>query len=310
MSEFVAFYIVQGVDHVIFYDDNSTDNGLSELKPFIEAGYATVKHAGTWEGYRGSTAVTWGQQMAQKKMMERDCKMTLYQWGFDYHISVDLDEYEYPFKENVTLVDEIHRLFTSYPTRGVFNVNKFQFNAQPHILEPFNLLTIEAYQRRFGAVNRFSPKKGVMKKTVFRLRNPLYSNDTLKFILECCTFHSCKQGPMNFCWDLQKTEIPKVFHAPWPDSLFIINHYARSLEKYTLKQKTWTQHVNAGYDIGRYLERSHGNVDDAIIVRYSCQTRQTLAKFTESTTFLRRGNWTRKYEVGKNALLYMPTFPS
>ena len=62
-------------------------------------------------------------------------------------------------------------------------------------------------------------------------------------------------GPVKFCWDLQKSEFGKVFNAPWPESSFIINHYARSLEKFTLKQRTWKQHVNAGYDISKYFER-------------------------------------------------------
>ena len=143
LAEFVAFYIVQGVEKLIFYDDNSTDNGLEELAPWVDAGYVTIKRAGTWDGWRSPEfAVTWGQQMAQKKNMERDCKLTLHQWGVDYHISVDLDEYEMPFAMNTTLVDEIDRMFQKYPNRGTFNVNKLQFNAQPHILEPLDKLTI------------------------------------------------------------------------------------------------------------------------------------------------------------------------
>ena len=307
LAEFVAFYIVQGVDHIIFYDDNSTDLGTTEeLQPFVSAGYVSIQLAGQWEGYRGSTAETWGQQMAQKKMMERHCKMTLHSMKIDYYISVDLDEYEFPIVKNVTLVDEIHRLFTMYPTRGTFNVKKLQFTSQPHILEPFDKLTIEAYQTRFSAINKFSPKKSLMPKTVYWLRNPIYSNETLRFILECCTFHSCKQGPLPFCWDLQKTELSKVFHSPWPDIPFVINHYSRSIEKFSLKQKTWKQHVNAGYDINKFFERSHGWTFDNSAVRYACQTRQVIASITKKFPFYRRGNWLRKYEIGKNPLLYAP----
>ena len=306
LTEFVAFYIVQGVDHLIFYDDNSTDNGLSELAPWVNAGFVSINRAGEWDGYRGASAQTWGQQMAQKKMMERDCKLTLHKWGYDYHISVDLDEYELPFQENITLVDEIHRMFQKYPTRGTFNVNKLQFNSQPHILEPFDKLMIEAYQNRFGIINKFTPKKSLMRKSVYWLTNPNYSNDTLKFILECCTFHSCKQGPLSFCWDLQKTELQNVFNAPWPESSFIINHYARSLEKFALKQKTWKQHVNAGYDISKYFERSHGWTFDNSALRYACQTRRVIANVTGQRNFNRQGNWIRKYELGKNSFIHQP----
>jgi hypothetical protein len=74
IGEFIAFYVVQGVDHVIIYDDNSTDAGLKEIAPWEKAGYASIRT--NWEGYEGLNAVTWGKQMKQKKMMERDCKMT------------------------------------------------------------------------------------------------------------------------------------------------------------------------------------------------------------------------------------------
>lgn len=61
LSEFVAFYIVQGVEYLIFYDDNSTDNSLEELQPWVAAGYVTIKKAATWDGWRSPEfAQTWG----------------------------------------------------------------------------------------------------------------------------------------------------------------------------------------------------------------------------------------------------------
>ena len=66
----------------------------------------------------------------------------------------------------------------------MFNVNKLNFNSKPHIMEPFNLLQIEAYLHRWHVPNKFGPKQGVMKKTVYRLKSPYYSNATLELILE------------------------------------------------------------------------------------------------------------------------------
>jgi hypothetical protein len=91
------------------------------------------------------------------------------------------------------------------------------FVPQPHVLEPFEKLTIEAYQTRFWAANRFNKKQGVMKKTAYRLRSPHYSQATLTLVLECCTFHSCRQGPLKKCWQLFDSEIANILHAPWPD---------------------------------------------------------------------------------------------
>jgi hypothetical protein len=311
LAEFVAYYVVQGVSHVIFYDDNSTtiDKMAYELEPWIKRGYASLRR--NWDGYLGSAAVTWGKQMHQKKMMERDCKLTLHKWGYMYHISVDLDEYSVPMHEGISLVDGIHKIFSENPHRGVFNIQKLQFSAHPHILEPLDKLTIEAYQSRYYQQNKFSPRKGVMKKTIYRLQNENYSNDTLKLILECCTFHSCRQGPLKFCWDLHNKEIGKIFNKPWPDPSHVIFHYARSLEKYTLKQRSWNQHIgfNSGYGISKYLERAHGWTFDDRAVRYSCQVRQLLKEVTGDQAFLRNGNWLRHYEVKKSKKRSKPVNP-
>jgi hypothetical protein len=298
LSEFVAYHVVQGLSHIIFYDDASIDAGLEELKPWIDKGYVTIRT--NWDGYLGKEAVTWGKQMHQKKMMERDCKLTLFKWGYDYHLSVDIDEYLLPISLGITLVDAVDGLFTKHPTRGVFNINKLNFQPQPHILEPIDLLTIEAYQMRFFHPNKFGPTKGVMKKTVYRLRSPHYTNETQKLILECCSFHSCRQGPLPFCWDLHDQEIGKIFHPPWPEAQFSIFHYARSLEKFTLKQRTWKQHVKAGYGIEKYFDRTHGWTHDNRMLRYSCQVRALLKEVAGLDPFIRPGTWQRSFEVRKN----------
>jgi len=303
ISEFMAYYVVHGFSHIIFYDDKSSDGGLKELDPWIERGYASIRK--DWEGYYGpEKATTWGKQMSQKKMMERDCKMHLHHIGMDYHISVDVDEYEMPVHPGVTLVDALDTFFSKYPKRGIFNVNKLNFQATPHILEPIELLQIEAYQTRFHMPNKFNPKNGVMKKTMYRLHSPHYSNATLRLVLECCTFHSCRQGPLPFCWDLHDQEVGNILHAPWPEPPVQIFHYARSLEKFTLKQRTWTQHVNAGYGLDKYFERLHGWTHDNRMLRYSCQVRELLGEVTGNKPFVRPGEWTRSYEVQRNPSLY------
>ena len=116
-------------------------------------------------------------------------------------------------------------------------------------------------------------------------------------------------GPVKFCWDLQKRELVKVLNAPWPETSFIIHHYARSLEKFTVKQRSWKQHVNAGYDIGRFLERSHGWTFDNTALRYSCQIRHVIADVTGQRYYVRRGNWIRLYELKKNSYIYRPLLP-
>ena len=220
--------------------------------------------------------------------------------GFHYQISVDLDEYAYPLQENITLVDAIDEMFLKYPSRGVFYVDRYQFNSQPHILEPLDELVIEAYQFRYETINEFSPSKGVQSKTIFSLRNPRYSNSTTKFVLECCSFHSCKHGPIDdICPSLYKAEINNVLNAPWPKSPFVINHYARSLEKFYTKQRSWKFDKN-DKRITNFMDRSYGNrMDNVVATRYSCLTRKILLKITGKADFVRYGTWMKTYPAEK-----------
>ena len=46
LSEWVAYYTIHGFDHIMFFDDGSTDNGGAELKPWIEKGIVSIRY--TW----------------------------------------------------------------------------------------------------------------------------------------------------------------------------------------------------------------------------------------------------------------------
>ena len=43
LSEFVAYYQMHGFDHIRFYDHDSTDASLAELRPWIESGFVSVE---------------------------------------------------------------------------------------------------------------------------------------------------------------------------------------------------------------------------------------------------------------------------
>ncbi len=46
LSEWTAFYQMHGFDHIIFFNDNSVDNSISELKPWIDSGFVSI--VGNW----------------------------------------------------------------------------------------------------------------------------------------------------------------------------------------------------------------------------------------------------------------------
>lgn len=43
LSEWVAYYQMQGFDHVIMFNDGSVDNSLVELQPWIDTGAETYQ---------------------------------------------------------------------------------------------------------------------------------------------------------------------------------------------------------------------------------------------------------------------------
>ena len=75
------------------------------------------------------------------------CKQQAIEWGYDYFVSLDLDEYLMPTVEGVTAVDALFN-FVSTTKRIIYPIGKYNFQQAPHTLEPVHLLTIEAYMVR------------------------------------------------------------------------------------------------------------------------------------------------------------------
>lgn len=110
LSEWVAYYQMHGFDHIIIYNDGSIDNGMVELKPWLESGFVTVKSNFTsiiQHMYPGFKHNAFKKSMAIKALLESDCKLEAIRMGFDYHVSLDMDEYMVPVKPGETVVDEV-----------------------------------------------------------------------------------------------------------------------------------------------------------------------------------------------------------
>lgn len=201
--------------------------------------------------------------------------------------------------------------------RSSYCISKLNFQSTPHILEPINLLTMEAFQTRMKPNSKMNYYTSVAEKCAYKLRSPDYRNETSDYIARCCHFHGCQKWDFSFNSDVcnrkHNEEGWKVSGRGqgWADIL-IINHYSRSLEKFMLKTKTWTTssgEVKAGetanqaaasYDIGKFFARSVGFHHDNTALRYSCQLRETLANMTGEKIYLRPGShWYRNPEFGK-----------
>lgn len=159
LSEWTAFYEVQGFDHIIFFDNNSTTS-FAELEPWVKAGFVTIVRD-WWSHEKGlfeNKANKFNDMMRVKMMAEVQCKQKAVEWGYEVFVSVDMDEYLMPMSNSVTVMDDLVSWFNR-TTRGVALIPKLQFPPTPHILEPINLLTIEAYQTRMrepGKMNYYT----------------------------------------------------------------------------------------------------------------------------------------------------------
>ena len=309
LSEWTAFYEMQGFDHVIFYDNNST-LPFTELAPWIASGFVEVRR--NWwvnDSKLNAPKRKWKNKfddmMRVKMLAEVDCKRTAVEMGYEIFVSLDMDEYVFPTRNDVTVMDELVWWFNT-TTRGFVLLDKFQFPPTPHLLEPIQLLTIEAYQTRYPNANKMNYYTSVSNKVALRLQHaPEYSPETVQMMVHCCDFHGCGNSRFNStCPKLLYSETGKITgkHRPWKQPPHI-HHYARSLEKYVMKQKTWetaSGHDSTGYTINNYFDRVSGFEFDDSAVKWGCQLRALLANRTGIKHYVRPGDsWYRNPEFGR-----------
>jgi hypothetical protein len=192
LSEWVAFYEVQGFDKVIFYDNNSTED-FSEVASWIADGMVEIKRK-WWVNdldVSANTSQRYDDLMKLKALAEIDCKTYAAQNGYEIFVSVDLDEYIFPTNVDTTVVDELASWFEN-TSRYMALLPKYQFPATPHIAEPVQLLTIEAYQTRVLEKNKMNYYRAVAEKVALRLNGGRdATNNTQSYLIHCCDLHNC-----------------------------------------------------------------------------------------------------------------------
>lgn len=321
LSEWVGYYQMHGFDHIMFFNDSSIDNFHEELKPWIDSGFVSVRSNWTSESLNISPNFlrnAFKKAMTTKAALERECKLQAVKWGYKYFMSLDIDEYVIPpAKNHTSIVDWLDDNFKKSEGRAIHCVNKFNFPSTPHLLEPVHLLTMEAYQTRMPRKGKMNYYTSVMPKCAFQLQgSPFETNETSEFIATCCHFHGCQGHDFvhmsRFCKENYHAQHKILHSGAWIPEEMSINHYSRSLEKYTLKSKTWKtssgeamvgQDSNAAasdYNIEKFFQRSVGWMHDNSALRYTCQLRELLAKMTGHKTYFRPGHgWYRNPELGR-----------
>ena len=156
-----------------------------------------------------------------------------------------------------------------------------------------------------------------MPKASVQLNHANFTDAHRKFVIYCCDFHSCplysvhakgdafcrSKAAANVSYDIRSYKNPKTFRQiDW--NVVSIHHYARSLEKYELKQQTWETaqgHDGSAYSLTNYMSRAVGWTLDRSALRHSCQLRERLAQATGEAVYFRPGAmWARNVEFGRN----------
>lgn len=305
LAEFLAYYQMHGIDHVLLFNHGSSDKSLQEVQPWVDEGFATVLSNVTemieTMPYREAIKRKgeFEYLMQGKAHLEKLCRKWGQANGFSYFFSVDIDEYLMPMEAGITVVDAMHE-YTESTGRSIVDVSKLNFQSSPHSLEPVDLLTIEAYQIRMQVPNKMTYFKSVKSKVSLRLNHSSFSKEQRHFVVGCCNFHGCAPKIVGCRYGKNVTKpLFKGKNKNW-NSPLVIMHYARSLEKYGLKGKTWKtssgeQKYSDKYQVGGFQDRQLGvHYDNRAAMRYGCQLREHLKKKTGQDPFLRGGDfWLR-----------------
>ena len=295
----VAYHSMHGIDHFRFYDDSSSANDtFAELDPWIKDETVTIIPANIRNG------ISFKAMMWEKMNRESNCKLFAFENGYDLLVSIDLDEYLIPNDQKLAAVDEIWQMMLS--TGYYFaKLDKWNFNSVPHLLEPVNLLTIEAYHSRMPSMGAMTFFKTVYAKSALRLTGPEYEHkenqSVIKNYVRLCNFHGCfapKRPPFSNISGLNRIFMTSP-RSNFPQQAPVIFHYSRSLEKFSLKARSWRTSGGVGYNLIHFLDRNIGWVYDDRAIMYGCQVRKILRERSGKAIFYRPGDfWYRNVEFG------------
>ena len=84
---------------------------MEELAPWVKSGFVSVKTDASVPDMRGTKMKTpFMKSMSMKAVQETRCMKEAIGWGFDFYLSVDLDEYVVPAEQDKSFVDMIEQV--------------------------------------------------------------------------------------------------------------------------------------------------------------------------------------------------------
>ena len=123
IKEWVAFHKAMGVDKIILYDNDSTDDMVECIKPFIDEGY-----------------VIYNEIHGVKQQLNAYNDSLKYSKLFRYIAYIDCDEFLFPVNDNETVLSVIEKTIKLDKNAGGVCVNWVMFGSSGHETKPEGLL--------------------------------------------------------------------------------------------------------------------------------------------------------------------------
>ena len=124
IKEWICFHKVMGFDKIILYNNDSTDNMVKEIKPFIEEGYIIYNEI------HGAAQ----QLNAYNNALKKYSKL------FKYLAFIDCDEFLFPVDGHETVLSVIEKTMKLDKNAGGVCVNWAMFGSSGHETKPEGML--------------------------------------------------------------------------------------------------------------------------------------------------------------------------
>ena len=223
MKEFVLFYMATGADRIYVYDNESSDNLLEVLQPFINAGYVV------YQNWPGSIAQTAAYRDAIRRLAHKTTWLAL----------VDADEFLFSPKG---LMPEQLKAYEAYAGVGV---NWVVFGPSGHKRRPAGLV-MDNYTQTFDDY-----QEGINHhiKSIVRPSEVLYMINPHFAFYKHGRFAVDERGQAIDNYAAMVMRSGRAFTRCHRHDTFRINHYCtRSLEDFEEKRKRGSANGNSNPD--------------------------------------------------------------
>ena len=239
IREWVAFHKAVGVDNIILFDNDSTDNMKEEIDPFIQQGYVL------YHTINGKAQ----QFNAYNEALRR------YTYKFRYMAFIDCDEYLFPVNKNENIVTVIKKVFSQDKNAGGIGVNWAMYGSSGHEKKPQGLC-IENFVWRAktpGGKGTNVIKTICKPDLVVQFNHPHYP--------------VYKWG--NYCISIDGKRIPQWRNEITDYTGLRINHYfTKSKEQWIIRRLMGTSDGSSNRTLEEFYNHNNNDIKDLSALYY------------------------------------------